>query len=439
MTLPSRNTWTSLFVVALLLGIVAAPVFGQTGDGFDPALQADIDQVEAQVQALRELEAPEALERRLVSEAELRELVLQDVLETYNPEDGRKQRLFYAALGFLPADTDLLQLIQDVLGEQVAGFYETEENAMYVLSAEGGLDALATIIYAHEYQHALQDGNFDLDALVDDDIFEENPDQGLALLALAEGDAQLVTLLFVQELVRTDPLLATELLGQIDEIDSTVLDSAPRIIQRELGFPYEEGLFFVQTIYEENGWRLVDEIYTRPPLSTEHILHPDLYLLYEEPHQVELPPLDDYLNDGDQAAEWELLLNHPVGEFYIQEHLLQHTDQRMARDAAAGWGGDQMQLYATAQDEIVVSWRLSWDTTTDAEEFNMAYDIFAANWTGAPPTLFANGQLVCWNGPDFSLCKTQAEGDTFISIGPDEDIALGVLEFQATADVPASG
>ncbi|MCA9906842.1 MAG: hypothetical protein KC547_23465, partial [Anaerolineae bacterium] len=73
----------------------------------------------------------------------------------------------------------------EVLGSQVAGFYDTETGVMNVIPVIGddpgeGLSLTEQIIYVHEYTHALQDQHFTLDSLIDEGDIADHPDQLLA-------------------------------------------------------------------------------------------------------------------------------------------------------------------------------------------------------------------------------------------------------------------
>jgi hypothetical protein len=413
---------TIWLLLVMLIG--AAPVLAQ--GGIDDEQRARMNAVEEQITRLRELTPTENVQRMLVNEAELQGLVLGSLLSEYTESHARDEVLFYATLGFMDRTVNLHQITQDVSTEQIAGYYNTEDDLMYVLMPNNQFDTLTSIIYAHEYTHALQDQHFDLETLLPDDSFETEPDYALANLALVEGDAQLMTLLYTEWLLENDPAAATAMLSTIGSIEQTALDDAPEIIESELLFPYEAGLRFTQALYGENGWRILNKVYNRPPLSTEQILHPDLYLLYEEPQIVKLAPLDKYFEDD---ATWHRMRSHALGEFYITEHLKLQLPSNEARLAAEGWGGDRFDMYVNSDDQVAVAWKLVWDTPEDLEQFNLAYDVFAATWTGSNADVTDNG-ISCWWTATFTVCKAIEGEHTLISIAPTTDMAQGIIEFQ---------
>ena len=88
---------------------------------------------------------------------------LEFKLDAELPEDEARDRTdAYAMLGLVPADLDLRAVLLGLYTEQVAGFYEPDSTALFVLDdqPEEALQALLV----HELVHALQDQTADLDA-----------------------------------------------------------------------------------------------------------------------------------------------------------------------------------------------------------------------------------------------------------------------------------
>ena len=92
--------------------------------------------------------------------------------------------------------------------------------------------------FAHEYDHALQDANFDV--FQDPEALRDQSDEALARAALYEGDA---TLLMSQWLVpNLTPEEIQEVLAAGSDPESTaVLERDPAGPDRELLFPYNAG------------------------------------------------------------------------------------------------------------------------------------------------------------------------------------------------------
>ena len=60
----------------------------------------------------------------------------------------------------MPQDQSLKELYLELLGSQVAGFYDPDEKQLFVVSRTGTINGADKITFAHEYDHALQDANF---------------------------------------------------------------------------------------------------------------------------------------------------------------------------------------------------------------------------------------------------------------------------------------
>jgi hypothetical protein len=125
-------------------------------------ISTEMDQIQQQVIQLRELQAVSPVNRALITQDELKEKVKTDLLANYTQQDAQKDGLFYSSLGLLDPKMDFYTFYQDLLGEQVAGFYDDQAKEMYVIQG-AGFNGVERFTYAHEYDHALQDQNYDLE------------------------------------------------------------------------------------------------------------------------------------------------------------------------------------------------------------------------------------------------------------------------------------
>ena len=95
----------------------------------------------------------------------------------------------YALLGLVPRDLDLRSVLLGLYTEQVAGFYEPDSTALFVMDDQP--DAALEGLLVHELVHAIQDQNADLEALTGHDL---GNDRATAAQAAIEGHATLVML-----------------------------------------------------------------------------------------------------------------------------------------------------------------------------------------------------------------------------------------------------
>ena len=73
-------------------------------------------------------------------------------------------------MGVLPKTDKLADVFLDLLSSQVGGLYVPSDKKLYVVSKAGGVGPLEKFLYSHEYTHALQDQNFDLQKFQPDSL-----------------------------------------------------------------------------------------------------------------------------------------------------------------------------------------------------------------------------------------------------------------------------
>lgn len=327
----------------------------------DPtAVYADI---EAQIRALRGLEAKSPVEPKVLDEAALGKYI-QDQFTKDNPAAlvSANERLL-KGLGLLPPDASLRDLYISLLTGQVAGLYNPEDKTLYVVSKSGGLGPTEKTTFAHEYTHALQDQNFGLAGMNLDAPGEG--DRAIARLSLVEGDATLTMSLW-----QLDNLSQAEILQLLSEsLDpkaTAALAAMPAVLRESLLFPYTSGLTFTQGLQGSGGWEAVNAAFGKPPASTEQILHPEKFASGEAPIRVDLP--DDLA--AKLGAGWKVGLEDTLGEFQLKLWLADAgASASGAEEAAAGWGGDRTTIVDGPNGAFAIVVSSRWDTPADAAEF----------------------------------------------------------------------
>ena len=340
---------------------LSTPVATSTPSAEELRLTAALDEIDARTSSIRELPLLRPVERRFLTREEVVERLGKEMEE--DREDIYESQRLYAALGAMPDDQDLFELLLELLGEGVLGFYDSEEERLYVVRGGVELEPHEERTYVHEMVHGIQQQHFDIEAMRE--ALEGNSDAKLALTALIEGDATLGTALYAVEY-----MTPAERMSEPPASPALVRSfrAAPRVIQTQYIFPYQEGNTFVGGLYRDGGWQAVDAAFARPPSSTEHILHPDKYDSAEPPLQVKPPDLLPALGEG-----WKLLFEDTLGEMMLRAYLGTRFLIGDPADAAAGWGGDRVAVYVGPEDETVVLLSALWDTELDAREF---YDAF---------------------------------------------------------------
>ncbi len=322
-------------------------------------------EIEDQVIEIRGLERADIGDPEVITRAELGEELEALFEEDYPPAEQAEDNATLRALGLLEAGQDIGELQLQLLGDQVLGFYDDNEQRMVVVS-DAGLDAQAKLTYAHEYTHALQDAAFDLDSLERE--ADGQDDRGLARTALIEGDASITMLAWA--FAHLSP-------AELAEIGTTPLPDTsgiPSWMVSQLQFPYNEGLIWAGEVSGSSDpfnpdFGPIDAAYADPPDSTEQIINLGKWDPREEPMQVDVPDLAAALGEG-----WTEVDDTPMGEATLRimlEYFGVSRDE--AAVAGSGWGGDRAVIVSGPEDAFAVAWRLAWDTPADAEEFSAAY------------------------------------------------------------------
>lgn len=352
-----KKTLRAVTVMVTTLQLALTPaVSAQQDDRYD--------QINLEMETIRELDLLAPINLSTKTRAELQEETISDLQTDYPAIDRENDKRVLVAFGLMGPDDDLGQLYGDLLGEQVAGYYDPATDEMVVVSdgtPDDELSASDQVTYAHETVHVLQDQHFNLETYLDDGE-NASDDQSLAITSLIEGDATAAQI----EFLISNPTLLVQLNDEIRGSDASTeaLDHAPAIISETLLFPYDEGQVFVSALREEGGWSTVNEAFASPPLSTEQILHPEKYFQSENPVEVDVPDVASALGTG-----WTAFDTDTMGEFQtsliLDEGEVSSSD---AEDAADGWGGDRYTVVGTS-DQTVTLWNTVWDTDDDAAEF----------------------------------------------------------------------
>ena len=383
--MPIRPRWSALapaLVVVLL--VVGTPAVLAQEEAFD--------RIAAETAAARELPAPAEVVEIFITPEELKRRLPEMIAEEYPPAEAEAEGRAWAAFGLVPAGTDLGQLFVDLLGEQVAGFYDPETDEMYVISAGDELGAVEEFTYSHEVVHALQDAHLGLGTIIAGGA-ERGDDEALAVTSLYEGDAMVASL----DYLLANPALAARL-ALAAQPATPLLDSVPPTLSTWLLFPYVGGQAFVEALRQRGGWEAVNAAYDDLPASSEQILHPEKYFERDEPTPVAVPDLAPALGAGwavlDEDALGELQIAVMLADLAPGEGFSERTGQldlpEAATNAAAGWDGDRYALWANGEQEVLV-WRSVWDSEEDATAFAralQAYDEarFGGLYEGEAPT-----------------------------------------------------
>ncbi|MDT8342009.1 MAG: hypothetical protein RQ751_10900, partial [Longimicrobiales bacterium] len=307
-----------------------------------------------------ELRAPVRLERR--SRAQLEQYLTWKLDEEFPPERAHHLRTVYATLGLMDVDVDLRALLLSVYGEQVAGFYDPDSTALFVLDDQPA-EVLEPVLL-HELVHAVQDQWADLSALTDPAV---GNDRTTAVQAAIEGHATLVMLEFLAERAQGSPVDLTGIPGFGERMGTVLqaartqypeLAAAPRIIQEGLLFPYLEGAGFVLEVWRSRATRdgALQDLF---PVSTEQVMDPSRFLS---------DPPDDPIPIALTATGGEVVYQDGLGALEVRI-LLEELAGSGAGGAAEGWDGDRYLLLRDESGRYALAWASVWDDVEARDRF----------------------------------------------------------------------
>jgi hypothetical protein len=344
-----------------LLLVMPGPAAAQDASIDPTALRT----IEAQVSAIRGLPVQSEVNLRVLDQAGLQQYLTETFERDYLPNERESDQKLLVALGLLKPTDDLVEIQLRLLQSQVIGVYDPDDKLMFVIDTQGSFGPAERITYAHEFNHALQDQNYDLNT-----VAPKHPvsnDRSLAAHAVIEGDAVLLQTLWATQNLTSDELV--EVARASGGAGDDMLSRVPAIVRAELLFPYIEGFAFVRQAYRNagNSYTAIDEILKRPPESTSEILHPDRYAAGIKPTDVELPDVS-----GALGAEWRRVGSGALGELDLRVLLEQYGDRSEATRVAAGWAGDRWLLLEKEGRSTLVL-KTNWQSETQATSFFSAY------------------------------------------------------------------
>lgn len=283
-----------------------------------------------------------------------------------------KSEAVLRAVGLLPDDVKLADVLSSFLGSSVVGFYDPKSNELVVRGA--AITPYVRITLAHELTHALDDQHFELDRPALDKADDET---GTAFSALVEGNA-----LRIQEEYRKT--LTTAERTQADDEEARLgagvdLSKIPRVIPELIEFPYEFGPALVGALVAQGGEARVDMAFAKPATTTEQVVDPAAWLTTGAP-PISVPPpkADGPTFDQGVLGLWGLVLV-----------LEDEVGQKAAVEAAMGWGGDWYVAWKQGGKACVRA-TFAMDTPKDLKELGSALDDWAAAQDDADVTRSAD-------------------------------------------------
>lgn len=352
--------------------VLAAPGPKLTQAEADAAVSA----VLPDLQTIRGFAFKEKVPVSVIDDKKAREYALARFKRMTPEAKIRSDQTVFRLLGLVPDDVDVLKSLLDVLEEQAGGFYDPGTKSFYLL--DDMPKDMTALLTAHEMTHALEDQRYDIDGriakVLDDD------DAAFALSAVVEGSATLAAAVYVSHEIAAGTLGKEQISAMNDAVKTERLKAMPDTLKRQLLGPYVLGMTFlargnVAGLTRGFPKSDVDAAWTRPPRSSEQILHPDKYWNPErrdDPARVTIPS-----PRGRLGKDWKLAGSGVLGELTLgglvgvaapDMAALASGGGAWTNAAASGWGGDRFELWTDGKDTVVLLLTV-WDTAADASEF----------------------------------------------------------------------
>ena len=312
----------------------------------------------------------------LITKGQVNQFLKDRVHEVTTPEDLRIEELGLKKFGFVPQDFDLAKSTVDLLTEQAAAFYDYHKKKLYITDwAPSGMRQAALV---HELAHALADQHFHLERFIKQG--RDDDDLSMARTAVMEGQATWLMSEAIER--RTGQSLkgsptAVETMSRAMETGGSeypVFESAPLYFRRTLVFPYTQGMLFQNAVCEKLDQEAFAQVFRRPPVSTQQILHPQKYFDAVMPARPALPRFS--------GRGYKRLVAGTVGEMDHAILIEQYVDERHAGDLAPHWRGG---LYALDENKrehrVVLSYAVEWNDADAARQYFAAYrEVLRKKW-----------------------------------------------------------
>jgi hypothetical protein len=313
------------------------------------------------VERIRGLKFKTPVSMKIIDGQEAREQFKSKV-EPREEEQMKYTQEVYARLGLVPKGTDLMKDYLHLAEEGVDGYYEPGSKTFYLLDHVALTGVRAVMV--HELTHALEDQHYDLKAV--SKLAGGDDDRSTAIASLIEGSAMVVTLAYMSKSMAKGKGVIHDVQDSESKQRAEKLRRAPSFTQRSLIMPYVLGFSF---LLRGHLWNWLSEgvlasdldyAYKHPPLSTHHIIHPELYwqrpdIKYTPP---KLPDLSNLLGEGwKKATEGSLgelglsVLTGTAVDFADPKIILPET---WSNQAAASTAGDVYQHYVNGDKRVTV-------------------------------------------------------------------------------------
>lgn len=377
-----------------------------TGEELSEAQQKVISKVEE----IRGLTAAEPLTVVFKSREELHEDIVRNFKSALTDQDFQDERELLTLLGFIHADFDVEGLYEALYTEQIAGYYDHDQNVMMLIKEADPSETLRTL--AHEYTHFLQFSSFPtLRQYYDAEFCDVHGDDCIVARSIIEGDAVLTESLAVQ-----DPLVM-RLLNKnraTGNNDNSTFRNAPPYYQESVLIEYVYGFPFVYTYFLNDGFESINDLLSAPPASVEQLIHPEKYGT-DEPARVSIGLFDKVFADAGCEFVRSSVFNELDTRWMLTLGIEPdwRINERSAARAAEGWSGGTFS-FGRCDGKAYVFSETQWDTRRDSDEFSDGMEMYFDARFGAAESAGS------WLGDGQKIRLLEADNSVFFMIVPEE-------------------
>jgi hypothetical protein len=347
--------------------LLAAPLFCKDkGPAAKDELFGEIDTILADLGKITGWKATRKVPAAYITRDKLRQFLDSRLKKEVKPEDVAIEEQILEMFGLVPRGFDLRKSTVDLISEQAAAFYDYNARKLFVLeNNESALERRVTL--AHELAHALADQRFSLRKYIRNGM--QSDDMATARQAVVEGQATWLMWAYLnvrngkEAAVPIEILANAHLTAESGAAGFPVLAGSPLYLRESLIFPYTRGLLFQNEIHKTLGQKSFTEVFTRPPDSTQQILHPENWTSAVKLETIQPPAIPD-------AKRHRLRAEGTVGEFDHQILVRQYVDEQSADGVAPLWRGGAYRLYHRKKSgKPLLAYASSWDKPETAARY----------------------------------------------------------------------
>jgi len=354
--------------VALLLISLVLPAAAQT-DARAKELCAQIQGIAQDLTKISGMPLKHPVPCDFITKDKINKFLNDRVKEVAKPEEIRAEELTLKKFGLVPNDFDLAKNTVDLLTEQAAAFYDYDKKKLFITDSTPS-DTREPVL-AHELAHAIADQNYNLAKFIRQG--RKSDDGSTARLAVMEGQATWLMSEFLARKVGQSLKDSPTLLAMMSSVNDggsgkyPVFDNSPLYLRLSLVFPYTKGMLFQNAVHDKDSQYGFAEVFLKPPVSTQQIMHPEKYFSGVKPTEPDLP--DPHLPKG-----YKSLVGGTLGELEHSIMLEQFSGKETAEKLAPHWRGSTFALVENKKlGRVVLLYAVEWDTEDAARDYTSAY------------------------------------------------------------------